>query len=464
MFKRTIFVCLFSLLCTLTAAAQGNRYSVDKVAAVVGNSAILYSEVQEAAATIVKNNKEQNRTSDRDPAMEALEGLLLQKLLYNQALIDSVQISMDAVNQEVENTLVQMTADEGSVQALEIKNGRPYYEIRQNLKDKMEEMFYAQSMHGEITSKVNITPGEVERFYKAMPKDSLPVMPEQYVYAQITRYPKSSKEAKQKVKERLLELRERIIGGERFEVMAMLYSVDNGTAPNGGDLGFMSLEQLVKPFAQALEKLQPGQISEVVESEFGLHIIQLVEKKGDLYHSRHILLKPVYTNEELVEGSLLLDSIANQIRAGKITFEAAAQQFSDDKYSRNNGGVVTNHEMLESYNNSSLVSYSTTRFMREDLQADYPVLRSLAQGEISQSSQTYDVRGNAMSKIVKIIKIIPAHKPDLNDDYSQIEMLALQEKKNDEFEKWIDSKIDGMYIRIATEFRNGDFDNKNWVK
>lgn len=464
MHKRIIIACLCFIFCAVMAEAQNKKYSLDKVAAVVGNSAILYSDVQEAAETIIKNNKEQQTSSERNPITEALEGLLLQKLLYNQALVDSVQISMDAVNQEVENSLIAMTEEAGSVQALELKNSRPYYEIRQNLKDKMEEMFYAQSMHNDVTSKVTITPGEVEHFYKNMAKDSLPIMPEQYIYAQITRYPKSGKEAKQKVRERLLELRERAIAGDRFEVLAMMYSVDNGTATSGGDLGFMKLEQLVKPYALALEKLQPGEISEVVESEFGFHIIQLVEKKGDMYRSRHILLKPIYTAAELTEGSLLLDSIANQIKIGKITFEAAALKYSDDKYSRNNGGIVTNHEMLESYNNSSLVSYSTTKFMREDLKADYPILHSLAPGELSQSFQTYDIRGNEMSKIVKIIKIIPPHTPDLNEDYAQIEQFALSEKKNDEFERWIDSKIDGMYIRIAPELRNSDFNNKNWVK
>lgn len=464
MSKRVILACMCFVMCAATVTAQETKYSVDKVVAVVGNSAILYSDVQEAVVSIIKRNKEEQYTSDRDPVNEALEGLLLQKLLYNQAQIDSVLISTDAVTQEVEKNIAEMTADAGSVQALEEKNGRPYFEIKQNMRDKMEEMFYAQSMHSDITSKVTITPGEVERYYKNMAKDSLPMMPEQYVYAQITKYPKSSKEAKQKVKESLLELRERIIAGTRFEVLAMMYSVDSGTAQNGGDLGFMNLKELVQPFAQALEKLQPGQISEVVETEFGFHILQLVEKKGDLYRSRHILLKPVYTPEELAEGGRLLDSLANQIKSGAITFEAAALKYSDDKYSKNNGGVVTNHEMLESYNNSSLVNYSTTKFMREDLRADYPVLHALAQNEISQSFQAYDMRGNSMNKIVKIIKIIPAHTPNMNEDYSQIEQYALQEKQNDEFEKWLNTKIDGMYIRIAPEFRDLDFNNKNWVK
>ena len=347
MLKKMTAACICFMVCAGTVSAQ-ERYTVDKVVAVVGNSAIKYSELVEARNVLVEERRKQGYTSDRDPMNEALEGLLVQKLLYNQALIDSVQINLDAVSSEVEARLAMMTEEAGSTAALEAEMGMPYYEIRQDFKGKYEEMYYAQAMRSDVISKVKITPGEVEMFYRELDRDSLPIVPEQYVYAQIVRYPTSSKEAKQRVREELLDMRERVINGTRFDLLARMYSVDPGTAMQGGEME-MSLNQFVQPFADALEKLQPGQISEVVETEYGFHIIQLVEKNGDRYRCRHILLRPVYTPDELAEGGRFLDSLANEIRGGAITFEDAAMKYSDDKYSRQNGGIVTNHELLEHY-------------------------------------------------------------------------------------------------------------------
>ena len=285
-------------------------------------------------------------------------------------------------------------------------------------------------------------------------------MPQQYVYAQIVRFPTSSTAAKQRVREQLLDMRERIINGTRFDLLARMYSID-ATAMRGGDLGWMPLQAWVQPFADAVEKLQPGQISEVVETEFGFHIIELLEKKGDKYHARHIVLRPVYTPDELAADGRFLDSLAQQIRDGKITFEEAALQYSDDKYSRQNGGVVTNSEQLEQQGTGELPK---NKFMREELQNDYPALSQLKVGEISPSFQSYDGYGNVLNKIVKLIAIIPAHTANLSEDYTEIESLALQAKREEEFQKWLNSKIDGLYVRIEPEFRDADFDNKNWVK
>ena len=314
MLKKMTAACICFMVCAGTVSAQ-ERYTVDKVVAVVGNSAIKYSELVEARNVLVEERRKQGYTSDRDPMNEALEGLLVQKLLYNQALIDSVQINLDAVSSEVEARLAMMTEEAGSTAALEAEMGMPYYEIRQDFKGKYEEMYYAQAMRSDVISKVKITPGEVEMFYRELDRDSLPIVPEQYVYAQIVRYPTSSKEAKQRVREELLDMRERVINGTRFDLLARMYSVDPGTAMQGGEME-MSLNQFVQPFADALEKLQPGQISEVVETEYGFHIIQLVEKNGDRYRCRHILLRPVYTPDELAEGGRFLDSLANEIRGG----------------------------------------------------------------------------------------------------------------------------------------------------
>lgn len=436
------------------------RYTVDKVAAVVGNSAILYSELREAADYLEQEQRAQGYTPDKDPMIQSLEFLLTQKVLYNQALIDSVQISMESVMARTDQYMSMMEEQAGSVAALEEQLGQPSFAIRQRMKERFEEQEYARAMRQEIDGKVTVTPGEVERFYRQHDKDEFPIVPQQYVYAQIVRFPTSSTAAKQRVREQLLDMRERIINGTRFDLLARMYSID-ATAMRGGDLGWMPLQAWVQPFADAVEKLQTGQISEVVETEFGFHIIELLEKKGDKYHARHIVLRPVYTPDELAADGRFLDSLAQQIRDGKITFEEAALQYSDDKYSRQNGGVVTNSEQLEQQGTGELPK---NKFMREELQNDYPALSQLKVGEISPSFQSYDGYGNVLNKIVKLIAIIPAHTANLSEDYTEIESLALQAKREEEFQKWLNSKIDGLYVRIEPEFRDADFDNKNWVK
>ena len=465
MLKRSGAIISFIVIAAgMVCNATAQKVTVDKVVAVVGNSAILYSEVESRAKELVDTRRKEGYTSDRDPFNEALEGLMLQKLLYNQALIDSVGMDRaDMIAQSAEARVQEMVDNEGSISALEAKEGKPIFDIKEDMRYKTEEVFYAQAMQGDIAGKVKITPGEVERFYRNMNKDELPIVPEQYIYAQITKMPTNTKEAKQRVRERLLDIRERIINGTRFDLLARMYSQDPGSARQGGEMDFMPLDGFVKPYSDALSRLQPGQICEVVETEFGFHIIQLIEKKGNLYKSRHILLRPTFTDEELAEGDKLLDSLAVEIRAGNITFEKAALEYSDDKYSKQNGGVVTNHELLEMYNAND-TSYSSTKFYREDLRENYPVIKNMKPGDVSDSYRSQDLRGNVLSKIVKLIEVIPAHQASLKEDYLALEELALQDKQKKDFEKRVDEKISSRYVRIEPEFRDGEFQNKKWVK
>ncbi len=462
---------LVTVLCLLSVGAAvaltgGNprRFSADKVVAVVGNSAILYSDLKERGKAITESRREQGYTSDRDIMNEALESLLLQKLLYSQALIDSIgKHSAEEIARSVDMRMEQLINEAGSISALEQSEGRPVFDIRADMRYRVEESALAEMMQSEVMSKVVVTPGEVERFFRSLDKNSVPIIPEQYVYAQISKFPTNTKGAKQRTRERMLEMRERIINGTRFDLLARMYSQDPGTARRGGEMDFSPLEGFVKPFADALGKLQPGQISEIVETEYGFHIIQLIEKKNNLYRMRHILLTPSFTDEELHESDMFLDSLAVQIRAGAITFEEAALQYSDDKYSKQNGGVVTNHELMELRGVNS-TSYSKTKFFREELTEDYPVIRSLKTGDVSGSFRSRDLHGNVLSKVIKLLEVIPSHPANLNDDYLDIENMALADKQNKEFEKWLDQKIEGMYIRIDPEFRDGEFINKNWVK
>lgn len=462
MLRKTVSLICLTLLCGATAGSAQQKVMADQVVAVVGNSAILYSDIEEMSKQLVEQRREQGYTSDRDPKNEALESLLLQKLLYNQALIDSVEIQADGIAQTVEDNVQQMLKKSGSLSALEALYHKPIYEIKEDLKIKYEEMSYAQSMQREIQSKVKITPGEVERFYRTIDKDSLPIIPEQYIYAHITKYPSSTTEAKQRVRERLLDMRERIISGTRFELLARMYSVD-GSSMNGGEMDPMPLDGFVKPFATALSKLKKNQISEVVETEYGFHLIELLEKDGNLYRCRHILLRPVFTNQELTNTENFLDSLILKIKADSLTFEKAALENSDDKYSRLNGGLVSNHDILELYNAFD-AKLTTTKFLKEELREDYAQIRDMKVGDISAAFPAQDLKGNVLSKTIKLLEIIPSHPASLKDDYLRLEELALQDKQNKEFGKWLNKKIESMYIRIEPEYRSGEFENKAWLK
>ena len=454
---------LGAMLCAVAVEAQ--QVIVDKIVAVVGNSAIYYSDVIATAERLTQQRREMGYTSDRDPQNEALEQLMLQKLLYHQSQIDSVDVSRAEVAVPVENMIQSMIAEAGSIGALEAKEHKAVFDIRESMQQEYVEVQSAQSMQRTIMDKVTITPGEVERFYKSQPKDSLPIVPEQYVYAHITKFPSSMDEAKRRVRERLLDMRERIIAGKAsFSTLACMYSED-GSAVRGGELEPMPLDGFVKPFADALEKLKPDQISEVVETEFGFHIIQGIEQlPNNTYRCRHILIRPYYTPSELAESDQLLDSLANLIRNDSITFEAAALEHSDDVYSKQNGGLVSNHDILEAQQ-AYEASLTQTKFYKEYLMpADYNALRRLKKGEVSNAYQTMDMKNNQLSKIVKLVDVIPSHTATLDEDYLMIEEAALEHKKRAEYNKWLLGKIEAMYVRVEPEFREGEWEYKGWIK
>ena len=471
--KIVLFIVSATLVLTSShnAMAQRRQVMLDKVVAVVGGSSILYSEVKEYAEAIVAQQRQMGYTSEREPMHEALETLLQQKLLYNQALLDSVEINSGEVTKSVENYLQSLIQECGGIQELEIREHMPIFNYREMLRTRYEEQAYAQALQQQIVSKVSIVPGEVERFYRDIDKDSLPMIGEQYVYAQITKFPASMKEAKQRTKERLLDMRERIVTGQtKFSVLARMYSVD-GSAMYGGEMQPAPSSIYVRPFAEALEKLKPGQISEIIETEFGFHIIELIDKKGDLYHCRHILLRPTYTREELMQPARQLDSIARLIRLDSLSFSDAALRFSDDASSKMNGGIVSNHDILARQGIYDGARLTTTRFLKEDFGLDggkaledYSALMRLKVGEVSDSFQTTDLMGNQMSKIVKLVEIIPPHTASLKDDYVRLEEIALNQKREKYFREWLNKKIESMYIYIDPEYRKWEFENKKWIK
>ncbi|MBR4871710.1 MAG: peptidylprolyl isomerase [Alistipes sp.] len=453
------------------SAQQRRQVMLDKVVAVVGGSAILHSEVEEYCVALKDQRRQMGYTSDRDPMSESLEALLEQKLLYNQALLDSVEVNTSDIAARIETYVQSLVAEAGGIAELEAKEHMPIYTYRELLRQRYEEQAYAQAMRQDVVGRVTVVPGEVERFYKRVDKDSLPMIGEQYVYAHITKFPSSLKEAQQRTKERLLDMRERVITGQtKFSVLARMYSMD-GSAMYGGEMEPGPSSFYVRPFAEALEKLKPGQISEIVETEFGFHIIELIDKQGEMYHCRHILLRPTFTRDELMEPAHQLDSIANLIRLDSLSFDKAALMFSDDATSKHNGGIVSNSDILARMGAYDGARMTATRFLKEDFSMqggksleDYAALMRLKVGEVSNSFQTTDIMGNQMSKIVKLVDIIPAHTASLEEDYIRLEEMALQQKQERIYREWLDDKIESMYIYIDPAYRSEDFENKNWIK
>ncbi len=469
--RYTLLLLFAAATCCQIAHSQGKRVILDRVVAVVGNTSILHSELMTAVNQLKEMEKREGYTSGRAHEADALEQLLMQKLLYNQALVDSVEISAVDIALRVEDQIDAMRESAGGIKELETSQNMEIFNIRSTLRNKMEMQSYAQAMRNSVIGKVTVIPGEVEQYYKRKDRDSLPMIGEQYRYAQITRFPASMEDAKRRVKEQLLGMRERVIKGEaQFSSLARMYSVDPGSAYRGGEMEPQPATAFVGAFSDALVQLKEGQISEVVETEFGFHIIELIDKKNNLYHCRHILVRPSYTVDELMEPINMLDSLAGQIRRDSIKFEVAAKQFSDDKTSKMNGGIVTNHDLLERYNAYD-PKLTVTKFLKEDFGArgyksidDYLALTKLKEGEISEAFTTEDMMGNQMAKIVKLVEIFPAHEASLEADYIRLEEMALVEKQDRVFEEWLNRHIDAMYVKIAPEYREYEFENKRWLK
>jgi peptidyl-prolyl cis-trans isomerase SurA len=467
--KSILAMLVVAIAATSMAFADKRQVMLDRVVAVVGGSSILYSEVSQMAKQLVEQRRAEGYTSDRDPMNEGLEELMKQKLLYNQAEIDSVVVGADGrIEAQVEEMLQGMIAQEGSVAELEAKQHMALFNYRDIVRQTVKEQVYAQEMRMHVVANVAVTPGEVTRFFKDLKEEEKPLVPEQYVYAHIVRFPASQEEAKRRTRERLLDMRERIISGKsNMGILARTYSQDPGTAMKGGEMPPTALSGLTGPFAEALAELKPGQISEVVETQYGFHIIELLdEPKGGLYHFRHILLKPQYTIEEQMEPITFLDSLSTAIKADSITFEAAALKHSQDDLTKMNGGLVTNHDLLMHYNAGN-VKYTATKFRREDFgarQQDYMNLITMKVGDVSSAFVATDIKGDVISKIVKLLEIIPTHSASLEEDYLNIEEMALTDKKNRVFDEWMKEKIDGQYVYIAPDFREGEWEYPNWVK
>lgn len=472
MTKKTILI-----ICLAFAAAgvpmkglSQTPITIDKIVANVGNSVILYSDVVEMEAQLVENYRKNGYTPPQNTFYAALEQLLEIKLGYNQALIDSLSINAMGVATSVEEALQRQIQNEGSTKALQDKYNMPIFEIRNLLTKRFQEQDYYQTMRHEVIQNIKITPGEVESFFNGFPKDSIPIIPDQYTFAQITRYPPTMTEAKQQLREKMLEMRADIISGKtKFETMAVLYSADTESSRRGGELTEpLSKNQMEGAVWDAVKKLKPGQVSQVTETDNGMRLIGLISISGDKYRLRQIVMTPNFTSDEKTAAVAKLDSIVLKIRQDSLTFERAALQYSDDKESRMNGGIVTNAELLKYYYGEGQIpaEMKSVRFKRDDFIGpylrDYLNLEDMKPGDISDAYLTKDFRGIDQAKFVKLIEFIPAHEANLAEDYLVIEQSALEMKKNEAYNKWLNKTISSTYIRIDPAYHDG-LDPK-WLK
>ena len=435
-----------------TLSAQKYDGIIDKTVALVGNSMILLSQIESE----VQMMQFQGYVSDRNLRCEVLENMMVSKLFYTQAQLDSLAVNPDMVDAALEDRVNNILSQLGGEEQVEKYFGKPLHKLRQEWRETFMEQNLAQEMQREVAGKITeVTPKEVQQFYKSAPKDSLPIIPTQYQYSQIVLYPNVER-AKLAVRERMLEFRQRILDGEKLSVLATLYSEDPGSAMRGGELGMASRSIFWPAFSDAAMSLKEGQVSPIVETPDGFHIIQLITKSGDMFNARHILLKPKYTVEDRDSAFIRLDSIRTVVLEDSLTFDQAARIYSQDAKSRTNGGQVSDPA-------TGAPMFDVDRLKP----ADYNVLKNMKEGEISQPFESVDDEGrsgNTVYKIVRMEKIRPSHPASFEEDFNVLLDIATNQKSVREIEKFIKEKQETTYIVIDPMFQKCDFRRDGWVK
>ncbi len=443
-------VSTFCFLILLPLSCWAQEEIVDQVVAVVGNNMVLQSDVE---SQVLQIRQQGSLTPRNQLRCEVLEDLLAQKLLLNQAQIDSIEVSSSQVEQELDRRLQMFISQVGSPEKLEEYYNMSILEIKDDFRELVRDQILTQQMQQQIAGELTITPSEVKSFYNSIPEDSLPLINSQIVISQIVKNPPFREQTKFEVREKLLNLRKRIIDGENFSTLAVLYSEDPGSAPKGGDLGFRNRSDFVQEFADAAFSLKENTVSPIVETEFGFHIIQLIARRGDQINVRHILMKPKIQPEEVLEAMNFLDSIADLVRKDSLSFEIAARYFSEDDMSSVNGGIVINPITGD------------TKFEMEHLHPSVvQAIRDLKIGEISEPFQSVDESGNTVYKVVKIKSRSNPHAANLKDDYAVLHEMARAEKQQEEFMNWIMDKQKKTYIKVNPPFRTCKFSSDGWLK
>lgn len=448
---------LAAVAATLMLPVSGfaQKYSnglIDKTIAVVGNEMISLSELEQEILYM----RMQGMYSDKNMRCEQLERMLENKLFLMQARVDSLSVNQEMVASTLSQRIDAMRTQLGGDENVEKTYGKPLYKLRQEWKQQMEDMSLTQQMQQQISSQVpELTPHDVKEYLAETDPADLPMVPIKYQLSQICIYP-DREAANLAVKEKLLGIRERIMNGEKFSTLARIYSEDPGSARKGGELGLASKSIFWPAFSDAAMSLKPGVISQIVETPDGFHIIEVLEKKGDMFNARHILIKPSYTDEDRQKAFKTLDSLKTEIQNNAVTFQMAARFYSQDAQTKTNGG-----QMADPYTGSSYFEIDQLK------PEDYAAIKDLKEGEISEPVQSTDNEGrngNTVYKIIKVDKIIPAHTASFDKDYSELLEEARSKEQEAAIDQFINGKIKTTYIIIDPLFKNCDFSREGWNK
>lgn len=451
---RILFVvCILNLNTGFAQQADTNDYQIiDGVIAVVGRNMIKESELE----TSFLQAKSQVGIMENafDTRCNIFESMLINKLMLHQAEIDSIEVTDEEITRELDSRIKQMIRAYGSQEVMEKMMKKTVSEIKTIYRDLIRENIMIAQIDQKLTGTINITPQEVVDFYQSIPQDSLPVIEQEYRFAQIVKLPKILDEEKEAVKSRLNDYRERILKGSKFSTLATLYSDDPASAKQGGELGFFSRGDMVAEFENAAFSLQEGEISPIIETQYGFHIIQLIERRGNQVNCRHILLQPKISELQMEQARKELSEIKDEIAKGEITFEDAVVKYSDDA-SKINGGVIVNP-----YNASA--SFSKDAINETMQNVDRVDFDAMKEGDITDPVRFKSDLADAY-RLIKVTRKTSAHKVNLTDDYDKIQESALNSKKTDIIKEWAEKRIKNTYININPEYRDCNF-KLNWLK
>ena len=449
--KKTIFA-LFLLLSIAPFKMLAQKNIIDEVVWVVGDESILKSEVEEQ-----RLRAEYEKTPlEGDPYCVIPEQMAIQKLFLHQAAIDSITVNESAVNNQVESQLNYYVSQIGSKEKVEEYFRKPTSELREDLRDMIRNQQLIQQMRSKLVEKIKSTPADIRRFFNKIPADSIPTVPAQVELQIVSFEPPVPLEESTRIKDRLRDFTERVTSGTTdFSVLARIYSEDTESAKRGGELGFMGRGQLVPEFATvAFNLLDPKKVSRIVQSEFGYHIIQLIEKRGDKINCRHILLKPRVSIEEKNKAIHNLDSISGLIRNGKITFEQAVMAYSQDKNTALNAGLMLNDKT------------GTSKFEYQDLIPE--IAKIVYDKKVGEISAPFSMISPATNKeVVAVVKIkskVESHKANLTDDYQMLRAMYEDKERQDFITNWIVKKQKETYISIDPAWVNCKFQYPGWIK
>lgn len=439
---------LILLIASVFQAKAQNEKTVDEIAALVGSHPVFWSDVEAQYAQA----KAQGVAGD--PFVmhcTIFENLIFQKLLVYQAEIDSLVVSDDQVNSELERRLRYYIQQFGSQQKLEEFYDKSLEEFKNELREPLRLELLSQQAQSAITESVKMTPNETREYFNSLKPDSIPIIPTEYEIGQIVKTPVVGAAQLKEAKDKLVALRNRILKGEKFSTLAVLYSEDPGSAAKGGELGMFSRGSMAPEFESAAFNLKNiGDISEVIKTKFGYHLLQLIERKGDFVNVRHILIIPKVSPEDLVAAAAKLDSVADKVRADSITFEKAALYFSDDP-GKVNGGLIQSQ------------SSGNTRLAADELDPKvFFVIDKMQPGDISASVPYTTEDGTQAYRVLYLKLRTEPHKANMKDDYNKIQEWALENKKAKVVAQWIETKSKTAYIRLGDKFKDCDF-KYNWT-